>query len=52
VSGLAGEIVSLKRDKDRFRRMSDRCARIAEEEFSLSRFGKKLETLYREVLER
>jgi glycosyltransferase involved in cell wall biosynthesis len=52
LAGLAEELVSLKRDTVRFQRMSDKCVKTAQEEFSLSRFGEKLETLYREVLER
>jgi glycosyltransferase involved in cell wall biosynthesis len=52
LAGLAGQLVSLKRDNVRFEQMSRTCLKIAQEEFSLSRFGEKLETLYREVLER
>ncbi len=52
LTGLAGQLVDLKRDTGRFQEMSAQCRKIAESEFSLSRFGQKLETLYREVLER
>lgn len=52
LSGLAEELVALKRDNSRFQQMATKCLKTAEDEFSLSRFGEKLETLYREVLER
>ncbi len=52
LSVLAGKMVSLKRDNDRFQHVSNQCRKIAEDEFSLARFGQKLEMLYQKVLER
>lgn len=50
VSGLAAQLVALKRDPASFARVSNRCRKIAEEDFSLARFGERLEKVYQEVM--
>ncbi len=52
LAGLADRICALYRDTGRFRELAARCREIAASEFSLQRFGERLETLYREVLAR
>jgi glycosyltransferase involved in cell wall biosynthesis len=50
VASLAGKIVELRRDRERYRELSDRCRAIAGSEFSLTRFGERLEKAYHEVV--
>jgi len=46
VGPLADRILAVKRDTVQFQTLSDRCRRIAANEFTLSRFGGKLLELY------
>jgi glycosyltransferase involved in cell wall biosynthesis len=50
VPSLADQVVGLLRDQARYRALSERCKKIAEEEFSLARFGQRLTQLYGEAL--
>ncbi len=50
ISSLAEGVVALLRDSERYRLLSERCKKIAEEEFSLARFGQRLTQLYGEAL--
>ena len=52
VSTLAEQIVALRRDSARFGELSDKCRKIAEDEFSLPLFGRRLENLYSEIMKR
>ena len=52
VAALAEQVVALRRDRSAFRELSERCKKIAQEEFSLSRFGEKLTKVYSEVMKR
>lgn len=52
VASLAEQVVALRRDRSAFRSLSERCKKIAKEEFSLSRFGEKLTKVYSEVVKR
>lgn len=49
VAGLADKVVALKRDGVQYRILSNQCEKIAEKEFSLQRFGKRLIELYRNI---
>jgi glycosyltransferase involved in cell wall biosynthesis len=49
VSRLADQVVALKRDEARFRSLSEMCRATAKEEFSMARFGRRLDDLYRSV---
>ena len=46
VQALAERIVTLKRDAARFEALSASCRKIALEEFSMDRFGERLESFY------
>jgi glycosyltransferase involved in cell wall biosynthesis len=50
IPALADQVVGLLRDPARYRALSDRCKKVAEEEFSLARFGQRLAQLYGEAL--
>jgi len=50
VGPLAEAVTALKRDAARFSELSTKCRTIAAEEFSLDRFGAKLEGVYTDVL--
>ena len=52
VSRLAEEITNLRRDATRFPSLSEKCRTIAMNEFSMNRFGRRLEGLYLSVLRR
>jgi glycosyltransferase involved in cell wall biosynthesis len=49
VSGLADNILALWRDHDRYKKLSDKCRNVAQEEFSLQRFGERLGSLYKSL---
>ncbi len=49
VSGLADQILNVRRDEQAFGRLVDKCTTIAHQEFSLSRFGARLEQVYSET---
>ncbi len=46
VSGLVDQLIALRHDGPRFSALSEKCRKIAEEEFSIERFGEKLMNLY------
>jgi glycosyltransferase involved in cell wall biosynthesis len=46
VSHLVDKLIELKRDSTQYRALSDKCKRIAREDFSLQRFGERLLGLY------
>jgi glycosyltransferase involved in cell wall biosynthesis len=50
VSALAEQVVALRRDSAQYRALSDRCRKIAHDEFSLSMFGRRLVEVYQNVL--
>jgi glycosyltransferase involved in cell wall biosynthesis len=50
VSALAEQVVALRGDSARYRALSDRCKKIAHDEFSLSMFGRRLVGVYQNVL--
>jgi glycosyltransferase involved in cell wall biosynthesis len=50
VPALADQVVGLLRDPARYRALSERCKKIAEEEFSLVRFGEKITRVYSGVI--
>jgi glycosyltransferase involved in cell wall biosynthesis len=52
VSRLVDEIISLKRDAARFRSLSEECRAIAKSDFTMTRFGQRLEGLYASALRR
>ena len=49
---LAQKVVDLRKDRIRFRELSDRCRMAAHEDFTLTRFGERLENVYQEVVKR
>ena len=52
VSALADQVVGLLRDPAQYRALSERCKKIAQNDFSLSRFGEKLTHVYSGVMKR
>jgi glycosyltransferase involved in cell wall biosynthesis len=52
VGALADQVVTLIRDADLYRALSERCKKIALNDFSLSRFGEKLTQVYSEALKK
>ncbi len=50
VPGLAGNILALWRDRDRYMLFSDRCKNIMKNEYTMARFGERLLDLYSAVL--
>lgn len=52
VAALAGQVVALRRDSARYQALSERCKKIAQDDFSLIRFGEKLTKVYSEVMKR
>jgi glycosyltransferase involved in cell wall biosynthesis len=51
VASLAQKVVDLRKDRIRFRELSDRCRMAAHEDFTLTRFGERLENVYQEVIQ-
>jgi glycosyltransferase involved in cell wall biosynthesis len=51
VAALAEQVVALGRDPDLYRALSERCKKVAEEDFSLPRFGEQLEQVYSDVMQ-
>jgi glycosyltransferase involved in cell wall biosynthesis len=49
IEDVADRIIRLRRDPVQYRALSERCKKTAAEEFSLSRFGERLLTLYRSL---
>lgn len=47
---LADKIVTLRRDTKRYQELSDRCRKIAAEDFSMKRFGERLMAAYRNIV--
>jgi glycosyltransferase involved in cell wall biosynthesis len=52
VPALADQVIGLLQDPAQYRALSDRCKKIAEDDFSLSRFGEKLTHVYSGVIKR
>jgi glycosyltransferase involved in cell wall biosynthesis len=50
VGPLVGQIVALRRDEEQYEELSRRCREIAENDFSMKRFGEKLMDVYGMVL--
>lgn len=49
VAGLADQLIALRHDEQRFSALSEKCRKIAAEEFSIERFGEKLLELYHAI---
>jgi glycosyltransferase involved in cell wall biosynthesis len=52
VAALAEQVVALRRNLARYQALSERCKKIAQDDFSLTRFGEKLTKVYSEVTKR
>ncbi len=50
IAQLAAQVLALYRDENRFRALSEECARTARDQFSLHRFGTRLADIYLEVI--
>ena len=46
IAPLARKVISLRRDSAQYRALSERCRKIASDEFSLTKFGERLAEIY------